>query len=30
MNAFYQAPFRVLQGTDNAGFCDNWANWGNR
>lgn len=29
MNAFYQAPFRALTGTDNGGHCSNWANWPN-
>ena len=27
MNAFYQAPYRILQGTDNGGHCTIWGNW---
>lgn len=30
MNAFYQSPFRALQGTDNGGHCSNWAAWPNK
>ncbi len=29
MNAGYTGPQKTLAGTDNAGYCGNWASWPN-